>query len=166
MKARAFRLGLIGILLFTAGCSTSPIVQPTNAGVAPRKTIEFEVSQIREFKASKRETFDATQAVMKNAGYVIETADFEAGVLNGKAPIATIDRLLLAPISKSVTASALVDGGSETGTRIQIDFVSTVETPGRAYGNGRIVRQDGVTDLAIYQRVFDEIQEMLYPEQL
>ena len=143
-----------------------PIVQPTNAGVAPRKTIEFEVSQIREFKASKREAFDATHAVMENAGYVIETADYEAGVLNGKAPIATIDRLLLSPISKSVTASARVDGASETGTRVQIDFVSTVETPNRTYGNGLLIKGEGVTDLAIYQRVFDEIQEMLYPEPL
>ena len=84
MKARAFRLGLIVVLLFIAGCSTPSFVQPTDTRVASRKTIAFEVSQIREYESSKRQAFDATQAVMENAGYIIETADYEAGIMNGK----------------------------------------------------------------------------------
>ena len=163
MTARTFHLGLVVVLLFVSGCGTPPVVQSTDSRVTSRKSIAFEVSQIREFEASKRRAFDATHTVMVNAGYVIETADYEAGVLNGKAPIVTIDRLLLAPISKSVTASAFVDGGSETRTRVQIDFVSMVEKPNRAYGNGLFIEEAGVTDLAIYRKVFDEIEEMLSP---
>ncbi len=163
---RAFLPGTIVVLLFVAGCSTSPLVQRTDTRIAPRKAIAFEVSQIREFAASKRQAFAATQAVMENAGYIIETADYEAGVLNGTAPVVTIDRLLLAPINKSVAASAFVHSGSETRTRVQIDFVSTVEAPNRVHWNGRFVDEEGVSDPANYQRVFDDIEAMLSPGQL
>lgn len=165
MKARALRPVSILALLIVAGCSTSPVVQRTDASVAPRKSIAFEVSQIREFEASKRQAFDATHAVMEDAGYVIETADYEAGVLNGKAPVVAVDRILLAPVNKSVTANAYIDGGPGMRTRVRIDFVSTVEAPNRTHGNGLFIEEEGVTDLAVYQRVFDEIEEMLSPGQ-
>jgi hypothetical protein len=50
-------------------------------------------------------------------------------------------------------------------TRVRIDFVSTVEAPNRTHGNGLFIEEEGVTDLAVYQRVFDEIEEMLSPGQ-
>jgi hypothetical protein len=163
MKKRLLGLKLIAVLFLFAGCSSAPVVQPTDTRVTARKTIAFEVSQRREFAASKRQTFDATHAVMENAGYLIETANYDAGVLNGKVPVVTIDRLLLEPVSKSVSASAFVDGGPEMRTRVRIDFVSTLDAPRRTHANGLIIEGEGVSDLAIYQRIFDEIQEMLYP---
>ena len=164
MKARALRLVPILALLSVAGCSMPSVVQPTDSRFASRKSIAFEVSQIREFEASKRQAFDATHTVMESAGYVIETADYEAGVLNGKAPVVAIDRILLAPVNKTVTANAFVDGGSAKRTRVRIDFVSTVDAPHRSHGNGLFIEEEGVTDLAVYERVIDEIEGMLSPE--
>jgi hypothetical protein len=44
--------------------------------------------------------------------------------------------------------------------------VSIVDTPSRAHRNGLFIDEEGVSDPAIYQRVFDEIEAMLSPEQL
>jgi hypothetical protein len=115
--------------------------------------------QAREFDTNQKTAFAAVISVFQDLGYIVLSADWEAGFVTSKSPTQG-SRGFANLVKRYTRATAHIEELRPGSTRIRLNFVETEETSssyGAAGGH-----DDPILDPIVYQNAFTKIQEAIF----
>jgi hypothetical protein len=126
----------------------------------PTKTsLQLQAFQAKEFETSKKIAFAATLSVFQDLGYVMESGDFETGLITAKSPTQS-GQVWGGSTQKFTKATGFVETIREKVARIRLNFVEITKASS-AYG-----MQQGVDvpieEPKLYQEVFEKIEKAIF----
>jgi hypothetical protein len=142
------------LLVALSGCGTPP--------AAPQTSLELQSIQSKDFSATKQGGFDATLSVLQDAGYVIESADFNSGFITGKAPTKSNTDFWYGAMNKGGKVTATISVRNENTARIRLNFVAYQQRKSTWNPSQDVINESPITEPALYQKVFAKIEEALF----
>lgn len=122
--------------------------------------------QSRDYDAGKEVSFPSVMTVLQDAGYRIQEADKDTGLVVGVASTksATTYNILwgFGKKKKTPVVSAFVEDRGR-GSRVRLNFVLTT-TKSRVYGVGSS-DEEPILDPAIYRDAFEKIEKEIFVRQ-
>jgi hypothetical protein len=150
-KAYFFSLIMVGIFVLS-GC------MPGNYK-STMTSLELQSIQSREFETTKKIAFASTLSVMQDLGYIIESGDFDTGLITGKSPT---DRGMIfgGTTQEFRKATGFVETISNKTAKIRLNFVDITKASS-AYGMAQRVDKP-IEDPELYRGVFEKIQKAIF----
>lgn len=141
------------LIVFFSGCA--------HQEYKPKKSaLELQSIQSKEFETTKKIGFASTLSVFQDLGYVVNSASFETGLINGKSPTQQSFVPFVGQVMKDVKATAFVEEITPGRTKIRLNFVNSTQS---SSGYGMKGEQDNpIEDGAVYQDVFSKIQQAIF----
>jgi hypothetical protein len=122
--------------------------------------------QSRDYEVGKEVSFPSVMTVLQDAGYRIEQADKDTGLITGTASTksATTYNIFwgFGKKKKTPVVSAFVEDRGR-GSRVRLNFVLST-TKSRVYGVGS-ADEEPMTDPAIYRDAFERIEKEIFVRQ-
>ena len=131
----------------------------TKGGPVYRPSLELQAIQAREFDTDQKTAFAAVISIFQDLGYIVLSADWEAGFITSKSPTQGSFGFVTR-IKRYTRATAHIEELRPGRTRIRLNFVETEESStsyGQAAGH-----DDPILDAAVYQNAFTKIQEAIF----
>ena len=144
----------VAVLALGACAAPPPKVTQTN--------LEIQAYQTREFEASKRQAFDATMSVLQDAGYIIESADFETGFITGKGNTNAKYEFLYGPVNEGTKMTATVQERGSAVASVRINIVETRQRRSVWNEMQAVINEDGVRDPVVYQKLFEQVDKTIF----
>lgn len=146
------------LFIFVLICFVLNGCMPKN--YTPTKTsLQLQAFQAKEFETSKKIAFAATLSVFQDLGYVMESGDFETGLITAKSPTQS-GKVWGGSTQKFTKATGFVETIREKVARIRLNFVEITKASS-AYG-----MQQGVDvpieEPKLYQEVFEKIEKAIF----
>lgn len=142
----------LSIVLILNGC------MPQN--YKPTKTsLELQAFQAKEFETSKKIAFAATLSVFQDLGYIIDSGDFETGLISAKSPTKS-GQVWGGSTQEFRKATGFVETIRNNVTKIRLNFVDITKSSS-AYGMERGVDVP-VEEPKLYQEVFEKIDKAIF----
>ena len=132
-------------LLTLFGCGTPKVYQ------SKLDPLALQQMQTQEFETSKKILFASVVSVFQDTGFIIETSDFESGIVTAKS--ATTNGI-------AMKASAFVEDTRAAHSKARLNFIESTDSRAR-YGGG------GTSDIPIeipayYEKIFNKIREGVF----
>jgi hypothetical protein len=126
----------------------------------PTKTsLELQAFQAREFETSKKIAFAATLSVFQDLGYIIESGDFETGLITAKSPTIA-GRVWGGSTQEFRKATGFVETIRNNVARIRLNFVDITKI---SYTHGMEQGLDApIEEPKLYQEVFELINKAVF----
>ena len=118
--------------------------------------------QAHEFEATKRQAFDSTLSVLKDTGFIIESADFETGFMTGKGTSDSRFDIWWGTMNESVEMTAFVEQRSSTMSRVRINIIESEQRKSFWNPSQDVINQQGVRDPKVYQALFEKIDQAIF----
>ena len=168
VDSRKFRSGRLGnqraflsflfVFATLASCVTTPS-QPTpyQSKLDP---LALQQMQTQEFETSKKILFASTISVFQDSGFVVETGDFETGLVTAKSPTTTGKSgsyywmELKSGATMEERATAFVEDSRNGYARIRLNFIV------RNVSN--VTTDIPIEDPAYYEKIFNKIREAVF----
>jgi len=130
------------------------------ANYVPTKTsLQLQAFQAKEFETSKKIAFAATLSVFQDLGYVMESGDFETGLITGKSP--TKGGFVFGGRTQEFRkATGFVETIRKNVARIRLNFVDITKASS-GYGMEQGV-DIPVEEPKLYQEVFEKIEKAIF----
>ena len=141
-----------GLVVLLAGCQMPP-------PKSNKTSLELQAIQSKEFDSSKKIAFAATLSVLQDQGYIIGSANFDTGLISGKSPTDTSNKIFYLEMS-DVKATAFIEEISAGRTKIRLNFVNSTSKSG-AYGQ-RSEQDYPIENPEMYQETFTKIQQGIF----
>ena len=137
---------IIAILIFTliSGCATPQEPQQISS--------DLRAIQSRTFETSRKVAFASVLSEFQDLGYVIESADVNAGLITASSPIKKVSNIFYPFFN--VEATALIEELRTGQISIRLNFVNV-----RSKGLQSIKEKEVVNDDNIYSEAFANIQQ-------
>ncbi|MFN6936407.1 MAG: hypothetical protein ACK4NZ_14800 [Tsuneonella sp.] len=123
--------------------------------------------QAKDFEADKSIAFGAVMTVLQDAGYRIQAADKDTGLITGigtsKKNLTWMPFVGFGTSKKTPAISAFVEEMGPGLTRIRLNFVMA-KIKANAYGSD-LGDEEAITESAIYQEAFEKIAQGLFMRQ-
>lgn len=134
----------------------------------PEKSgLELQQIQSRDFEVSKEITFPAVMSVLQDAGYRINAADRDTGLITGQGSASgKITYNILFGVGnkkRSPIVSAYIEPRGPNASRVRLNFVMAV-TKSSLYGM-RAADEEPVEDPATYAEAFEKINQAVFIRQ-
>lgn len=143
-----------GITLALTSCVTPP--------PAPQSQLEIQAYQSRDFETNKRVAFDATMSVLQDAGFIIESADFDTGFITGKGPSKSRNEFFVGTVTEHTRMTAFVEQRTSTAARVRFNLVETQHRQSAWNENQEVVEENAVRDPTAYQKLFEQIDQAVF----
>lgn len=147
------KLLLLPLFLFLAAC---PIEQS-----APQKTpAELMALQTRDFDTTKEQAMSGVVAVFQDLGYIIQTSDFNSGLITAKSPTKANFVPFVGRRMDDTRTTGTVRVLSNNKVRVRLNFV---ESKRLSFGYG--MKQDNerpIYDASVYQDAFNKIRNQIF----
>lgn len=142
---------LVGLLALN-GC------MPGN--YTPTKTsLELQAFQAKEFETSKKIAFAATLSVFQDLGYIMESGDFETGLITAKSPTKG-GAIWGGRTQEFRKATGFVETIRNNVARIRLNFVDITKA---SSSSGMAERVDvPIEEPKLYQEVFEKIGKAIF----
>lgn len=144
------------------------VAAPVSAKKQPELTgLELQQIQSRDFDVSKDITFPAVMSVLQDAGYRINSADKDTGLITGQG--STASKMTynwfwgIGNKKRSPVVSAYIEPRGPNMSRIRLSFVMAV-TKGGIYGT-RSADEEPIVDPAAYTDAFEKISQAVFIRQ-
>lgn len=152
-------LGAAAILLST---SASPAIAKDKK---PEMTpLQIQAMQSRDVEGSYKTVFASAISVLQDAGYRIENADRDTGLVTGvgssKGKLTYNIFLGFGKSKKSPIVSAFVEEISPSASRVRINFVMA-QLKSNGYGS-QPQDEEPILDAAVYQDAFEKINQAVF----
>lgn len=149
---KLFNYLVLFFLVFLVGCAIQP---------KPLKSpLELQAIQSKEFQTNKKIAFASTLSVFQDLGYVINTANFETGLVTAKSPTQQSVIIFVGQVMRDMKATAYIEEIAPERTKVRLNFVNTTQT---SSGYGMKGEHDyPVDDASTYQDVFLKIQQGIF----
>ena len=124
-----------------------------------KTSLELQSIQSQEFETTKKIAFASTLSVFQDLGYIIESGDFETGLVTGKSP--TKGGMIFGGRTQEFRrVTGFVEALGKDLAKIRINFVDVTKASS-GYG-----MQQGVDvpieEPKIYQEVFEKIRKAIF----
>lgn len=153
-------LTAIAVAILLAGGPAQAKKPPEISGLALQQI------QSRDYEVGKEVSFPSVMTVLQDAGYRIEQADKDTGLITGTASTksATTYNIFwgFGKKKKTPVVSAFVEDRGR-GSRVRLNFVLST-TKSRVYGVGS-ADEEPMTDPAIYRDAFERIEKEIFVRQ-
>jgi len=155
MKKIAIPLSVAGILISAPVQAAKP---PALSGLALQQI------QSRDFETTASVAFPAVMTILQDAGYRIQSADKDTGLITGTASIAS--HMIWAPFAgfrskKQVPiVSVFIEQRGPNLTRIRFNFVMSTGKSNKAFTD-----EKPIEDPAIYQDAFERVEKEIFVRQ-
>jgi hypothetical protein len=144
------------------------VAMPAMAKKAPVLTgLELQQIQSRDFEAPKDVSFAAVMTVLQDAGYRINAADRDTGLITGTA--SSESKMIYSLWSgfgkskKTPIVSAYIESRGATNSRVRLNFV-LAKIKSSIYGS-QPQDEEPIIDTAIYQGAFEKINQAVFVRQ-
>jgi hypothetical protein len=144
---------LIGLSLILLSACMPGNYKPT------KTSIELQSIQAQEFETTKKIAFASTLSVFQDLGYIIESGDFETGLVTGKSPTKG-GMIFSGRTQKYRRATGFVETLRNNLAKIRINFVDVTKASS-SYGMQQGVDVP-VEEPEIYQEVFKKIRKAIF----
>lgn len=125
-----------------------------------KSALELQAIQTKEFETNKKVGFASTLSVFQDLGYVVNSANFDTGLINAKSPTSTEMVPFVGQVMKDVKATAFVEEITPNRTKVRLNFVNTTQS---SSGYGMKGESDmPIEDGKFYQDVFTKIQQGIF----
>lgn len=141
-------------LLGLAACATEPVVNQSQ--------MEIQAYQSQEFETSKRIAFDSTMSVLQDAGFIIESADFETGFITGKGTTKSRSDMWFGAKNEHVKMTAFVEQRTASMSRVRVNLVEAVQRKSVWNEAQDVINEKGVRDPEAYQQLFAKIDQAIF----
>jgi formylmethanofuran dehydrogenase subunit E-like metal-binding protein len=129
--------------------------------------LELQQMQSREFETTYDVVFPAVVTVLQDAGYRIQGADKNSGLVTGTASTKSGMSYNLfvgfGRSKKTPVVSAFIEARGPRMTRVRVSFVMA-KTKSSMYGMTSS-DEEPITDAAVYQQAFEKIQKEIFVRQ-
>jgi hypothetical protein len=115
--------------------------------------------ETREFETAKRPTFNGCVSVLQDLGYIIDTADFDTGVISAHGESHTT---FFPPGESQSKVSIFVQEWGAGKAKVRATFVEHSTSHGQ-YGSSET--DETVYDSVVYRNFFDELGKALFVNQ-
>lgn len=142
------------VLLFLVACAAQPKVTQSQ--------MEILAYQSRDFETTKRIAFDSTMSVLQDAGFIIESADFETGFITGKGTTRSRTDILLGATNEHVRMTAFVEQRTPALARIRVNLVASSQRKSVWNETQDVINEVGVRDPETYQQLFEKVDQAIF----
>ena len=151
------------ITSLVAGVSLACSALSADAKEGKPSGLELQQIQSRDFEASYDSVFPSVVTVLQDAGYRIQSADKNSGLITGVA--STKSKLTYGfggwgKKKKTPVVSAFVEARGSAASRVRLSFVMA-KTKSSLYGMNS-ADEDPILDPAIYQDAFEKIAQAIF----
>lgn len=146
---------ILSITVFClVGCAAPPKIKQSQ--------MEIQAYQSREFETTKRIAFDSTMSVLQDAGYIVESADYETGFVTGKGTSQSGSSFWYGATNEHTRMTAFIEQRTSSLSRIRINIVESKQR--KSYWNPAqdIIDEAGVRDPEVYQKLFEQIDQAIF----
>jgi len=151
-KAYYLSLTLVGFFVLN-GC------MPSNYKLT-KTSLELQSIQSKEFQTTKKVAFASTISVFQDLGYIIESGDFDTGLITSKSPTKGGILLFQGTSQEFTKATGFVESLKRGTARVRLNFVDIVKVSS-SYGMEQRVDRP-IEDPKFYQEVFDKIRKAIF----
>ena len=124
-----------------------------------KTSLELQSIQSKEFETTKKIAFASTLSVFQDLGYIIESGDFETGLVTGKSP--TKGGVIFGGRTQEFRrVTGFVETLRKDLAKIRINFVDVTKASS-GYGMQQGVDVP-VEEPKIYQEVFEKIRKAIF----
>lgn len=161
MKSKWYAAAVLGIAVATSSA-------PAAAKKKPQMTaLQVQQLQSKDYEASSGQAFAAVMTVLQDAGYRIQAADKDTGLITGVGT--SSKKLTWMPFvgfgtsKKTPVVSAFIEELAPGVSRVRLNFV-LAKIKANAYG-GDLGDEQAILDAAIYQDAFEKIDQAVFIRQ-
>jgi len=151
-KAYYLSLTLVGFFVLN-GCMPSNY-KPTKTG------LELQSIQSKEFETTKQVAFASTISVFQDIGYIIESGDFDTGLITGKSPTKGGILFTYGPTQEYRKATGFVESLRSGNARVRLNFVDIFKVSSTSGMERRV--DNPIEDPKFYQEIFDKIKKAIF----
>ncbi len=142
------------LFVFLVGCATQPkIVQ---------SQMEIRAYQSHEYETTKRVAFDSTMSVLQDAGFIIESADFETGFITGKGTTKSRTAIWFGAMNEHVRMTAFVEQRTPSLARVRVNLVESSQRKSVWNESQDVINESGIRDPVTYQQLFEKIDQAVF----
>lgn len=157
---RSALLGGVAACLFVAA--------PAYAKKAPEVSgLELQQIQSHDIEAPKQIVFSSVMSVLQDAGYRVQAADLETGLITGTGSSTgklTYNLFMgFGKSKKSPVVSAFIEQVGPTMTRVRLNFVMA-KIKSTVYGS-QPQDEEPITDAATYRDAFEKVDQAVFLRQ-
>ena len=145
-------------MLTAAGCVTAPPPKGTQS------SLQVQSYQTRDFETTKRRAFNATMSVLQDAGFIVESADFETGFITGQGFTTSRPNFFFGPLNEATRMTATVQQRGEGWSSVRINIVETSQRKSMWNTVQDVINERGVRDPRVYQDLFEQIDKAVFVE--
>lgn len=135
----------------------------------PRQPVPLQnpAIQTQEFEADKTVTMNSVMSVLQDLGYLLKTADKDAGLITASSPAHRPGKILspnlvingeLIVTTTQAHATAVVEEARPGVTAVRLNFMVSAHSEGQTVST---TREDQVLDAQTYRMVFDRIKQAI-----
>lgn len=129
--------------------------------------LQIQQLQSKDFEASKDLTFAAVMTVLQDAGYRIQAADRDTGLITGvgtsSSKMTWLPFVGFGRSKKTPAVSAFVEELAPGITRVRLNFV-LAKVKSNSYGAG-LGDEEAILDAVVYQDAFEKIGQGVFIRQ-
>ena len=142
------------LFVFLVACAAPPKV--TQSGM------EIQAYQSHEFETPKRIAFDSTMSVLQDAGFIIESADYETGFITGRGTSTARTDMWYGATNEHIEMTAFVEQRTSTLSRVRVNLVDSSQRKSAWNPAQDVITEKGVRDPVTYQKLFDLISQTIF----
>ncbi len=140
--------------IFLVGCAAQPKITQSQ--------MEIQAYQSHEFETTKRIAFDSTMSVLQDAGFIIESADFETGFITGKGTTTSRSAPWFGATNEHVRMTAFVEQRTSNLARVRVNLVESSQRKSVWNETQDVINQVGVRDPTAYQQLFERVDQAVF----
>ncbi len=124
--------------------------------------MQIQAYQSHEFETTKRIAFDATMSILQDAGFIIESADFETGFITGKGTTQSRLDLWWGPMSEHVRMTAFIEQRTSSLARVRLNLVESSQRKSVWNLAQDVINEVGIRDPQAYQLLFEKMDQTIF----
>ena len=142
------------LFLFLVGCAAQPKITQSQ--------MQIRAYQSHEYETTKRIAFDSTMSVLQDAGFIIESADFDTGFVTGKGTTQSRTAVWFGTMNEHVRMTAFVEQRTSTVARVRVNLVESSQRKSVWNETQDVINEAGVRDPETYQQLFEKIDQAVF----
>jgi hypothetical protein len=124
--------------------------------------MQIRAYQSHEFETTKRIAFDSTMSVLQDAGFIIESADFETGFITGKGTTQARSVIWLGTMNEHTRMTAFVEQRTPSLARVRVNLVESSQRKSVWNETQDVINEVGVRDPETYQQLFEKVDQAIF----
>lgn len=148
---------LICIVLFCGIVSSCAVPPKIN-----QSQMQIQAYQSHEFETTKRIAFDATMSILQDAGFIIESADYETGFITGKGTTQSRLDFWWGAMNEHIRVTAFIEQRTSLLARVRLNLVESSQRKSVWNLAQDVINEVSVRDPQAYQLLFEKIGQAIF----